>query len=671
MSLLQQSGIADTTRLKSVLAELAKKANGQPIKLDALTKHLIASGLITRWHADKLLSGKYKGFFLGKYKLLGHLGTGGMSSVYLAEHTLFNQRRAIKVLPRNKVGDKSYLDRFYREGRAAAALNHPNIVRVYDIDNEADTHYLVMEYVEGRDLYETVKQDGPLSFLDAIKFIMQAAVGLSHAHDVNLVHRDVKPANLLVTKGGNVKLLDLGLALFKEEDHSLTVAHNEKVLGTADYLAPEQAINSHQVDHRADIYALGCTLYYLLTGHPPFPEGTLAQRIAMHQSQSPRSILTSRPDCPPDLQKVCEKMMRKNPAERYQTSKEINVDLKKCLIAANAAQHSGTTNVGESSSAVDERSETDTAKNKSQTSVSAQPQARTRAPETQPGRESISADNLSIKKSTTANAPPLKPRPGVASQKVADAEKQRVVTARSGSVPQVLAKGGQTASQESRVATRTLQSLKSKQDVDAGQTTESNADQTDETPLKTLEPGSVHDDHGNLPDSEQLHSSQEVASPDANMIGSPTDTASAQGTERSPCAAWENPGGNRNGISKESGAAKNGSENLVLESSGEGRATNKLKSKSSDQPAGKTTRTPDAPTVPRDQLDFTGIGETPQGNPSLAELTGVQVGPSVSLKQRSKKRHTSKSMWIAYGVVAAMVLLLTMVTVIAIWFASR
>ncbi|HMO12504.1 MAG TPA: protein kinase [Pirellulaceae bacterium] len=329
--MLQQSGIADATRLKAVLADLAKKANGQPVKLDDLTKHLISSGLITRWHADKLLAGKYKGFFLGKYKLLGHLGTGGMSSVYLAEHTLFNQMRAIKVLPRNRVGDKTYLDRFYREGRAAAALNHPNIVRVYDIDNESDTHYLVMEYVEGRDLYETVKQDGPLNFVDAIKYTMQAAQGLAHAHEANLVHRDVKPANLLVTKGGTVKLLDLGLALFQEEDYSLTVDHNEKVLGTADYLAPEQALNSHQVDHRADIYALGCTLYYLLVGKPPFPEGTLAQRIAMHQTQKPRSIKTVRPNCPDAMLAVIEKMTAKKPEERYQNCKSLLVDLKKCL----------------------------------------------------------------------------------------------------------------------------------------------------------------------------------------------------------------------------------------------------------------------------------------------------------------------------------------------------
>lgn len=342
LSLLSQSGIVDAERLKSVLAELGRLANGRPVKLDELTTHLIASGLITKWHCEKLLAGKYKGFFLGKYKLLGHLGTGGMSSVYLADHTLFNKRRAIKVLPRKKVDNKSYLERFYREGRAAASLNHKNIVRVYDIDNERDTHYLVMEYVEGHDLYEIVKQSGPLTFVDAIKYTIQAAQGLSHAHANSLVHRDIKPANLLVTKGGIVKLLDLGLALFREEDNSLTVAHNEKVLGTADYLAPEQAINSHDVDHRADIYALGCTLYYFLTGLPPFPQGSLAQRIAMHQNQEPKSVLELRPDCPDDLRVVCETMMRKDPNDRYQTCEELAKALKGCLANAEAAISSGT-----------------------------------------------------------------------------------------------------------------------------------------------------------------------------------------------------------------------------------------------------------------------------------------------------------------------------------------
>ena len=318
LSLLEKSRIVADDSLKSALKELAGIADGEKVNTKKLASHMVDSGLITSWHVDKLLDGKYKGFFLGKFKLLGHLGTGGMSSVYLAQHKISEKTRAIKVLPRKRVSDKSYLDRFYREGKAAAALNHPNVVRIYDICNEADTHYMVMEHVKGADLYEVVKDDGPLSPEVAADYVRQAAEGLIHAHERGMVHRDIKPANLLRTNEGVVKILDLGLALFQqEEEESLTVLHNEKVMGTADYLSPEQAVNSHNVDHRADIYSLGCTLYFLLTGKPPFSEGSLAQRIAMHQTQQPKSLLEVRENLPPELAKICEKMMRKNPAERY------------------------------------------------------------------------------------------------------------------------------------------------------------------------------------------------------------------------------------------------------------------------------------------------------------------------------------------------------------------
>ena len=183
---------------------------------------------------------------------------GGMSTVYLAEHTLMQRRVAIKILPKNRVEDSSYLARFQREALAAAQLDHKNIVRVYDIDNQENVHFIVMEYVEGRDLQQIVKTEGPLDYIPAADYIRQAADGLAHAHKAGLIHRDVKPANLLVDRKSVVKVLDLGLARFTEEDKaSLTVAFDENVLGTADYLAPEQAIDSHGVDHRADIYSLG------------------------------------------------------------------------------------------------------------------------------------------------------------------------------------------------------------------------------------------------------------------------------------------------------------------------------------------------------------------------------------------------------------------------------
>ena len=330
---LDKSGIVDDASLKDTLAELSRQAAGETVALDRLTGHLVESGLITQWHCEKLLLGKYKGFFLGKYKLLGLLGAGGMSTVYLAEHKITGNQRAIKVLPRKKVTDQSYLDRFYREGKAAASLNHPNVVRIYDIGNEGDTHYMVMERVQGIDLYKLTKKSGPLPIEEAVQTIIQSCSGLQHAHDRDLVHRDIKPANLLQMPDGSVKILDLGLALFNlgEDDHSLTVMYNEKVMGTADYLSPEQAINSHEVDHRADIYSLGCTFYYLLTGHPPFPKGSLAQRIAMHQTQLPNCVRESRPDCPQALSDICFSMMAKLPEARYQSCNELVQELEAFL----------------------------------------------------------------------------------------------------------------------------------------------------------------------------------------------------------------------------------------------------------------------------------------------------------------------------------------------------
>jgi eukaryotic-like serine/threonine-protein kinase len=231
------------------------------------------------------------------------------------------------------VDDSSYLARFHREAQAAAALDHRNIVRAYDVDNDGSNHYLVMEYIEGRDLQHIVKEDGPLGYVAAAEYIRQAADGLAHAHEAGLIHRDVKPANLLVDRKNVVKILDLGLARFTDEDKaSLTVAYDENVLGTADYLAPEQALDSHGVDARADIYGLGCSLYFLLTGHPPFPDGSLPQRLMMHQKQPPPSIYRDRPDAPPDLVDICLKMMAKKPERRYQSAAEVAQVLAQWLI---------------------------------------------------------------------------------------------------------------------------------------------------------------------------------------------------------------------------------------------------------------------------------------------------------------------------------------------------
>jgi serine/threonine protein kinase len=333
LDLVRRSGLVDEAKLASFL-EKTTREHGEAVleDQDRVAKLMIDDGLVTQWQADKLLAGKHKGFRLGKYKLLGQIGKGGMSSVYLAEHELMKRRVAIKVLPQNRVGDSSYLERFRLEARAVAKLDDPNIVRAYDIDNEGNIHYIVMEYVDGQDLHQIVTQQGPLDYDVAADYIAQVANGLQHAHEMGLVHRDIKPANCLVDRHSTVKLLDLGLAKLTEDDQtSLTMANEENVLGTADYLAPEQALNSHEADSRSDIYSLGCTLYFLLTGRPPFPEGSISERLLKHQTTKPESIFKLRSDAPPSLVDICETMMAKKPAERYQSAGDVAGTLKEWL----------------------------------------------------------------------------------------------------------------------------------------------------------------------------------------------------------------------------------------------------------------------------------------------------------------------------------------------------
>ncbi len=324
IELVEKSQLASKEAIDAAVDAIRASRGGElPTSAVELAKALQKKNIITRWHADKLLQGRYKGFFLGKHKLLGHIGSGGMSSVYLAEHVKMHDLRAIKVLPQSKLGKSSYLARFQQEAKAIASLNHPNVVRAHDIDNQGDTHYIVMEYVDGDDLQTIVKKEGPLPFERVADYIAQAAHGLQHAHDMGLIHRDVKPANVLINSKGKVKLLDLGLALIADDAQaSLTIDYNDKVLGTADYLAPEQALNSHKVDHRADLYGLGCTMYFLLTGHPPFPEGTIAQRIAKHQKEMPKEIRKIRAKCPGELEGICWKLMQKEPKFRYSTAQQ-------------------------------------------------------------------------------------------------------------------------------------------------------------------------------------------------------------------------------------------------------------------------------------------------------------------------------------------------------------
>ncbi len=325
---VKQSGLIETPQLDSILKKM-EYARIDLSNTEVISDQLVKCGAITPWQAEKLLLGKFKGFILGRYRLQNLLGRGEMSSIYLAEHLMMRRRCAIKVLPASKVKDTSYLGRFHREAQAVAALDHPNIVRAYDVDMEREAgteiHFLVMEFVDGTDLEKLHDQQGEMGLFEAVDYIRQAAEGLSHAHDNGLVHRDIKPGNLLIDKKGVIKILDMGLARFfrQHEEESLTIKHDEKVLGTADYLAPEQAVDSHAVDERADIYALGCTLYFLMTGHPPFTDGTLVQRLLAHQTKSPPSIKLRRPETPDSLITLIEKMMEKRKEDRYQSAREV------------------------------------------------------------------------------------------------------------------------------------------------------------------------------------------------------------------------------------------------------------------------------------------------------------------------------------------------------------
>jgi serine/threonine protein kinase len=257
-----------------------------------------------------------------------------MSSVYLAEHILMQRRVAVKVLPRKRLEKALYLERFIREAQAIAALDHPNIIRAYDFDHEEDIHYIIMEYFPGDNLQVLVDREKKISFPRIVNVLRQTADALAHAHAIGVVHRDVKPSNILVNLQGEVKVLDLGLALLDEHVYEGRITHiqEDTILGTADYLAPEQALDSHKVDARADIYALGGVLYFCLTGHPPFPEGSVPKRLLDHQQSEPSDILIDRPDAPGDLIILCKKMMSKDPKDRQQSAREVVHDFEDWLV---------------------------------------------------------------------------------------------------------------------------------------------------------------------------------------------------------------------------------------------------------------------------------------------------------------------------------------------------
>jgi serine/threonine-protein kinase len=310
------------------LAELSRFAKTAGPQAKQFCQELLRRGWLTTFQINQLVKGEAAELVLGPYLLLDRLGAGGMGQVYKARHLRLDRIEAVKVIRPDLLASPGVLQRFQREARAAAQLSHVNIVAVRHADEVGGRHFLVMEYVEGTDLGQLVGKDGPLPVGLACDLIRQAALGLQHAHERGLVHRDIKPSNLLlVAEGSVVKVADLGLALWRPDGEShgsaSQISLEGTALGTLDFMAPEQGLDAHTVDIRADIYSLGCTLHYLLTGGVIFPGGSALQKLLRHQQSEPEPIERLRTDLPGELPPVLRRMLVKDPAGRFQTPAEV------------------------------------------------------------------------------------------------------------------------------------------------------------------------------------------------------------------------------------------------------------------------------------------------------------------------------------------------------------
>jgi formylglycine-generating enzyme required for sulfatase activity/serine/threonine protein kinase len=284
------------------------------------------------------------GLVIGAYKIIRKIGQGGMGMVFLAEHQRMERLVALKVLPPSVTKHLNAVERFHREVKAMARLSHPNIVTAFDADEARGLHILVMEYVDGQDLAALVKKRGPLSVEHAVDYIVQGAKGLEYAHKRGLVHRDIKPSNFLVDTEGQVKILDLGLARFSEQDDDgegppgMDLTGTGVVVGTVDYMSPEQAEDTKRADARADIYSLGCSLFYLISGRSMFSGDTVVARLMAHQNQPVPSLRSINPAVPEELDRIHRKMVAKKKDDRYQTATALLDDLRKLAPEAFAGQ---------------------------------------------------------------------------------------------------------------------------------------------------------------------------------------------------------------------------------------------------------------------------------------------------------------------------------------------
>lgn len=325
------SGLVSHERLKKALASAPPTERGRLI-----ARFLVEAGLLTRFQAERLLAGRTDGFVMGQYRILDELGRGGMGRVFKAEHMSMGRVVALKILSSDLTKTERARQLFEREVKAAARLNHPNIVTAFDANQVGDRFFLVMEFVDGPNLNDMVKEHGPLPVSQACDYIRQAAIGLQYAHDLGMVHRDIKPSNLLVQKNkinpatgsSIVKILDFGLARLNTSedgspgDDSIDVKA-QTVMGTPDFLSPEQARNLHATDSRSDLYSLGCTFYFLLTGKPPFQGGSTLEKLIRHSTVPVTPITNLRQDISPEVAAIVHRLLEKKPDDRYQSASDL------------------------------------------------------------------------------------------------------------------------------------------------------------------------------------------------------------------------------------------------------------------------------------------------------------------------------------------------------------
>ena len=313
---LRQFPLLEPAQLAEVDAKIAPQFTDPKL----LARELLARKWITPFQANLLFKGRGNELALGDYVYIDLLGEGGMGQVYKARHKKMGRIIALKVIRKERLANPDAIQRFLREIRSAAQLSHPNVVRAYDADCVGETYYFEMEYVEGADLARHVKNKGPLPLRYACDFMRQAALGLQHAHEKGLIHRDIKPANLLVTHKDKVlKILDMGLARPTEDEGSTQLTQEGSIMGTPDYIAPEQARDATKADIRSDIYSLGCSFYFLITGRVPFPGGTLTEKLLKHQMDTPKPIQELRKEVPPVVVDVIQCTMAKRPEDRFPT----------------------------------------------------------------------------------------------------------------------------------------------------------------------------------------------------------------------------------------------------------------------------------------------------------------------------------------------------------------